>query len=660
MNIGLTYDLRQDYLDAGYSHEQTAEFDRPDTVEGIEDALRALGHGTQRIGNIKSLVRRLAAGERWDMVFNICEGMFGLGREAQVPALLDAYEIPYTFSGPLILALALDKGLTKRVVRSFGVPTPDFAVVASPADIAAVDLPFPLFAKPLAEGTGKGIDSRSKIDSREQLASVCRGLLEKFAQPVLVETYLPGREFTVGIVGSAGEAEAIGVMEVMLNAQAEANAYSYVNKEQYEGKVDYALAPEREAGDCARGGAARLARPRLPRRRPRRRQDGPRRRREFHRGQPARRLEPHALRPADHVPPPRHPLPGADRSHHGLRRPEDRPMKLKKAVILHNQVNADSPKDELDVLVQADEVFKSLSELGYQPVTVPFSLDFAKNIRAIKKINPLFVFNLVESLEGNGQLIHLAPSLLDHLGLPYTGNDQEATFVTSNKILSKKLLQLAGVATPPWLGAGHARGSAGLGAGTYLLKSVWEHASNWFADDSIVQVADEAELRRLLEKKNRSGRGPVGAGRRGPFFAERYIGGREFNQAILTGESLPLSEIKFVEFPDDKLRILDFRAKWEENSYEYTHTPRSFEFGDADRPLQAELRAVARRCWEFFNLSGYARVDFRVDDENRPWVLEINTNPCLSPDGGFYAAAERAGLSFTGMVERIVNDCLSG
>jgi D-alanine-D-alanine ligase len=327
-------------------------------------------------------------------------------------------------------------------------------------------------------------------------------------------------------------------------------------------------------------------------------------------------------------------------------------MKLKKAVILHNRVTADSPKDELDVLVQADEVFKSLSELGYQPVTIPFSLDFAKNIRAIKKINPLFVFNLVESIEGNGQLIHLAPALLDHLGLPYTGNSQEATFVTSNKILSKKLLQLAGIATPPWLGAGNSRGSAELGAGTYLLKSVWEHASNWFADDSIVHVDGEAELRRLLEKKNRSGRGQ--------FFAERYIGGREFNQAILTGEFLPPSEIRFIEFPDDKLRIVDFRAKWEEQSYEYTHTPRSFEFADGDQPLLAELRAVAGRCWDFFNLSGYARIDFRVDADNRPWVLEINTNPCLSPDGGFHAAAERIHLPFTRMVERIVNDCLSG
>ena len=97
MIIGLTYDLRQDYLDAGYSEEQTAEFDRPDTVAAIDQALITMGHQTRRIGNIHSLVQRLAAGERWEMVFNICEGMFGLGRESQVPALLDAYQIPYTF-----------------------------------------------------------------------------------------------------------------------------------------------------------------------------------------------------------------------------------------------------------------------------------------------------------------------------------------------------------------------------------------------------------------------------------------------------------------------------------------------------------------------------------------------------------------------------------
>lgn len=336
-------------------------------------------------------------------------------------------------------------------------------------------------------------------------------------------------------------------------------------------------------------------------------------------------------------------------------------MKGKTAVILHNQVTAASPKDELDVLVQAAAVESALRELGYQPRIIPFSLDVEKAVRALRQAEPVFVFNLVESVAGDGRLIHLAPALLDHLGLPFTGSGQEAIFVTSNKLLGKKLLRQAGVATPPWLAGGAVPGSAevpapatgGVGtdvAGTYLLKSVWEHASNWLGDDSIVRVSDSGELRAVLEKKNRG---------RGEFYAERYIEGREFNQAVLAGELLPMSEIRFVEFPDDKLRIVDFRAKWEEDSFEYTHTLRSLDFSAADRSLLEDLRAVARRCWDALGLSGYARVDFRVDRDNRPWVLEINVNPCLSPDSGFHAAAERAGLSFTAVVERIVDDCLS-
>jgi len=250
MIVGMTYDLRQDYLDDGFSEEQTAEFDRPSTIDAIEQALTRMGHRTRRIGHVRSLVRKLAAGERWDLVFNICEGMFGTGREAQVPALLDAYQIPYTFSGPLILALTLDKAITKRVVRTMGVPTPDFAVVTTPADIAAVDLPFPVFAKPLAEGTGLGIDQTSKIDTREDLAAVCLKLLEKFKQPVLVETFLPGREFTVGVVGSGAAAEAIGTMEVILKPEAQANAYSYVNKENSEELMSYMVPPADLDASC--------------------------------------------------------------------------------------------------------------------------------------------------------------------------------------------------------------------------------------------------------------------------------------------------------------------------------------------------------------------------------------------------------------------------
>jgi D-alanine-D-alanine ligase len=248
MTIGLTYDLRDDYLAAGFSEDDTAEFDREDTVQAIEQTLQDLGYETDRIGNIKHLTRRLAAGDRWDMVLNIAEGLRGFGREAQVPALLDAYEIPYTFSDPLVLCLTLHKAMTKTVVRDLGIPTPDFRVVERMSDLEMIDLSYPLFAKPVAEGTSKGVTAASKILSENQLTSVCAKSLIAYKQPVLVEAFLPGREFTVGIVGTGKEATAIGVMEVILRDNAEPEVYSYQNKERCEEFVEYRLANDAMAG----------------------------------------------------------------------------------------------------------------------------------------------------------------------------------------------------------------------------------------------------------------------------------------------------------------------------------------------------------------------------------------------------------------------------
>ncbi|MBN2809959.1 MAG: ATP-grasp domain-containing protein [Deltaproteobacteria bacterium] len=251
MKIGITYDLRQDYLDQGYGEEETAEFDRLSTIEAIDETLQSLGHQTERIGNIWNLTKKLAQNQRWELVFNIAEGLYGIGREAQVPALLDAYQIPYTFSDPLILALTLQKAMTKRVLRDLGIATPDFAEISKADEIKNITLAFPLFAKPVAEGTGKGINATSKIKNRQELETVVTHLLKKYNQPVLVERFLPGREFTVGIVGTGNKARSIGIMEVILKEQAEAEVYSYVNKENCEELIEYrkgedALARETE------------------------------------------------------------------------------------------------------------------------------------------------------------------------------------------------------------------------------------------------------------------------------------------------------------------------------------------------------------------------------------------------------------------------------
>jgi len=239
MIIGICYDLKEDYLAKGFSPEDTAEFDKSETIDGIENALHELGFDTDRIGHIWNLTSRLTQGDRWDLVFNIAEGLRGFGREAQVPCLLDAYDIPYTFSDPLVLSLTLHKGMSKRILQNLGIPTPAFGVVESQEDAMKIGLPFPLFAKPVAEGTGKGISASSKIQNRKELISVCGSLLEEFHQPVLVETFLPGREFTVGVAGTGREANILGIMEILFKESEEDNIYSLSNKENYKERVEY-------------------------------------------------------------------------------------------------------------------------------------------------------------------------------------------------------------------------------------------------------------------------------------------------------------------------------------------------------------------------------------------------------------------------------------
>jgi len=251
MKIGLTYDLRSDYLKEGYSPEETAEFDKEETIDGIENALIENGYETCRIGNARQLMNALLRGEKWDMVFNICEGMYGDSRESLVPAMLDSYRIPYVFSGAVTLGISLNKAFAKRIVRDAGIPTPDFFVVSNPDDINSHHLAYPLFAKPVAEGTGKGIEGKSLIKKNEELETVCKDLLNRYNQPVLVEEFLPGREFTIGIVGNNKHARAIGGMEIIYSQRAE-KSYSYFNKENYKDFVQYLPVEGKLLEECAR------------------------------------------------------------------------------------------------------------------------------------------------------------------------------------------------------------------------------------------------------------------------------------------------------------------------------------------------------------------------------------------------------------------------
>ncbi len=241
MHIGLTYDLRDEYLAEGFSEEETAEFDRAETIDAIETALCELGHTVDRIGRARQLVQRLAEGSRWDLVFNICEGLQGIAREAQVPAILEVFGIAFTFADPLAMSLCLHKGMTKLVIERAGLPTPKSQVVRSLADLPPRNLSYPLFAKPIAEGTGKGVTPASCVRQAAELASICQELLHRFQQPVLVEEFLPGREFTVGLLGTGPDARVLGTLEITLLPEAEPSVYSYLNKERCEDWVQYRL-----------------------------------------------------------------------------------------------------------------------------------------------------------------------------------------------------------------------------------------------------------------------------------------------------------------------------------------------------------------------------------------------------------------------------------
>jgi D-alanine-D-alanine ligase len=321
-------------------------------------------------------------------------------------------------------------------------------------------------------------------------------------------------------------------------------------------------------------------------------------------------------------------------------------------VVLHNAVAADAGPDARDVLIQVEEVSAALATLGYVPEPLAVTLDFDAMTAELRRMRPACVFNLVEEVGGHAEMISAVPMLLEALRVPFTGAPASAMFLTHSKPLAKGWLQYHDLPTPPWLEdengppAGRPVPTAGL-AGRWIVKPVWEDASVGLDDASV--VADfEAARARLSACRARGG----------AWFAECYIDGREFNVSLLANErgvtALPIAEIRFLDYPADKPRIVGYDAKWKEGSFEYAHTPRDFALRRAEPALSDRILDLAWECWRAFGMCGYARVDLRVDAQGEPWILEVNANPCLSSDAGFAAALAEAGIPFVRAIERIV------
>ena len=314
---------------------------------------------------------------------------------------------------------------------------------------------------------------------------------------------------------------------------------------------------------------------------------------------------------------------------------------VQRIAVLHG-ATLDRP-DEVDTARAAEAVQGALGELGHAAELVHLAPDMAA-LGALAARRPDLVFNLVEAIGGDGLLAAEIPAALDRSGIAYTGCGSRATYGCLAKPAMKRAMASAGLPTPAWSLTG-----GGLGhLPRVIVKAVAEHASLGIDATSVVPGA-----RASSEVVRRTRRLGV------PHFAEEYVEGREFNLGLLAGPAgpqvLPPAETLFVGYPPDRPRIVDYEAKWAEDSYAYNNTPRRFDFGAEDRRLVDELCALALRAWALFGLAGYARVDFRVDAGGRPWILEVNTNPCIAPDAGFFAAAARAGLSYQAMVARIVD-----
>ena len=305
--------------------------------------------------------------------------------------------------------------------------------------------------------------------------------------------------------------------------------------------------------------------------------------------------------------------------------------------------------DSIDVLDQVAMVTEAIQELAYdyRPFPVANSLSScAMLLQELKRYAPTVIFNLFEAMGEDARFHPVLPSLYEIGGFPHTGASFPALFTTTDKILAKTVLKCAGLPTPRWSqydGDFEALPSPA----PWIVKPAMEDGSVGIDDDCVIH--DEEKLRAMLpEMYLRHNRQPI--------LIEEYIDGREINIPMLELEDgsvkvFPISEILFEDWPDDKPRIVNYAAKWDEQTFEYENTNRAFYPEGA--PL-AWLEELALKCWRVFRLNGYARVDARMDRDGNIHIIEINANPCIADGSGFMRSMEEGGLEAKDVVRTML------
>jgi D-alanine-D-alanine ligase len=312
-----------------------------------------------------------------------------------------------------------------------------------------------------------------------------------------------------------------------------------------------------------------------------------------------------------------------------------------KVLVLHSAVAPDAPPEELDTLIAAEAVEAALAARGHAASRADYVKDRAGLEALLRGHAPDIVFNLVEGVDGLGGLAPQAPRALRELGCRFTGVSAEAMDLTNDKPRTKALLRQAGLATPDWCVPPD---WAGLDGRPWIVKAALEDASLGL-DDGCVVTGRMAAVARAAA---------CAAAHGGDWFAEAFIAGREFNIALLPGRVLPMAEMRFERWPEGKPRIVGYDAKWREDSAGWNGTVRHFGVEQEEPELAIALKQACEKVWSLFGLTGFARVDFRVDENGLPLILEINANPCITPDAGFAAAAAEAGMNYGDVIEALV------
>jgi D-alanine-D-alanine ligase len=318
---------------------------------------------------------------------------------------------------------------------------------------------------------------------------------------------------------------------------------------------------------------------------------------------------------------------------------------MKKCCIIYNEPLPGALEDELDIFDQIGHVEEHMTKLGIGTYRKGITDNFMNQVDDLVAEKPDFVFNLVEAIRNKGELNYFIAALLSLNRIPYTGNPLEALFTTTSKSISGRMMSDAGVGHP---GIYKPSQPQLLKPGRkYIVKPIWEDGSLGITADSVFVCEPGFEKR--LEGKDDA-----------HWMVQDFIEGREFNMSVLGGsngpEVFPPAEIVFKDFPDSMPKIVDFRAKWIMDAFEYENTVREFPGDKLPAEFIENLKETARKCWHLFGLRGYARVDARADKDWNIYVIEVNANPCISPDGGYVAATRQVGYGFDYVLQRIIED----